>query len=40
MWWCSGSAFIVVDGLILRKSYYFSSCGMYELIQHMNSYIQ
>ncbi len=38
MQWCSGSACIVVDGLILwRKKN--SSCGMHELIQHMNSYI-
>ncbi len=39
MRWCSGCACIVVDGLILLKFFYFSSCAMYVLIQHMNSYI-
>ncbi len=29
----------MVDGLIPGKNFYFSSCGMYELIQHTNSYI-
>ncbi len=39
MWWCSGSACIVDDGLI-SWNFFFSSRGVYELIQHMNSYIQ
>jgi hypothetical protein len=38
MRWCSGSAYIVDDGLILGEFFYFSSHGMYELIQQMNSY--
>ncbi len=40
MWGCSCSACIVVDGLIPRENFYFSSCGMYELKQHMNPYIR
>jgi hypothetical protein len=35
MQWCSGSARIVVYGLILWNKNYFSSCGMYELVKHM-----
>jgi hypothetical protein len=38
--WSSGSACIVVGCSILWKFFYFSSCGMYELIQHKNSYIR
>ncbi len=40
MRWCSGSACIVDNGSILWQNFYFLSCGMYELIQHMNSYIR
>jgi hypothetical protein len=40
MRWCSGSACIVVDCLIPWRKFIFPSCVMYELIQHMNSYIQ
>ncbi len=39
MQWCSGSTCIVVDCSIPWNNFYFSSCGKYELILHMNSYI-
>ncbi len=40
MEWCSGSTCIVVYGLIPWNNFYFSSCGKYELILRMNSYLR